>query len=341
MTSFFRKLRWLTERRRKEAELRDELWFHLDEETEDRHAQGLVNEEARWAARRDLGNMALVQEATRSTWSWIFLEQVAQDLRYAFRTMAANKTFSAMAILSLALGIGANTAIYSFMDAILLRSLPVSNPESLVVLNWHNKVRFRGTVMHGGSGSVHVDPKTGSTAGIFPFPVFELFRKSGALFSSVFAYYPTRQVHLLVKGEAVLASGEYVSGDYFSGLAVPPAAGRVIIPDDDRVGAPAVAVMSFACSQKRFGDAASAPGQSILINNVPFTVAGVAPPGFFGVDPAAAPDFYIPLHTNFLLQNRALEDFGKQYLEQNYYWLEMMARLRPGVSQTQAQAALG
>ena len=98
MTPFFRKLRWLAERRRKEAELHDELQFHLDEEAEDRQAEGLVNEEARWAARRDLGNMALVQEDTRATWSWIFLEQLAQDLRYAFRTMAANKTFSALEI---------------------------------------------------------------------------------------------------------------------------------------------------------------------------------------------------------------------------------------------------
>src|SRR6266478_790361 len=188
MTSFFRKLRWLTKRRNKEAELRDELQFHLDEETEDRQVEGLPNEEARWAARRDLGNMALVQEDTRSTWSWIFLEQLMQDLRYAFRTMAANKTFSALAILSLALGIGANTAIYSFMDAILLRSLPVSNPESLVVLNWHNNVRTRGTVMHGGSGSTHGDPKAGTEAGIFPYPAFELLQKSDSVFSSIFAF---------------------------------------------------------------------------------------------------------------------------------------------------------
>jgi predicted permease len=342
MTSFSRKLRWLTERRSREAELRDELQFHLDEEAEDRQAEGLVNEEARWAARRDLGNMALVQEDTRSMWTWIFLEQLAQDLRYAFRTMAANKTFSALAILSLALGIGANTAIYSFMDSILLRSLPVANPESLVVLNWHNKVRPRGTVLHGGSGHIDRDPKTGWTAGIFPFPVFELLRKPDAIFSSVFAYYPTRQVHVLVNEQAALASGEYVSGDYFGGLAVPPAAGRVIIPDDDRVGAPAIAVLSFAFSQKHFGNASGAPGQSILINNVPFTVVGVAPRGFFGVDPAAAPDFYIPLHSNFLLKPKEKPgDLAKDYLDQNYYWIEMMARLRPGVSLVQAQAALG
>ncbi len=135
--------------------------------------------------------------------------------------------------------------------------------------------------------------------------------------------------------------GEFVSGEYFRGLAVNPAAGRLIIPDDDQAGAPAVAVLSFPYSQRRFGDAASAPGQSILINNVPFTIVGVAPPGFFGVDPAAAPDFYLPLHTNLLLPLRSGVSDAKGYLDQNYYWLEMMARLRPGVTLTQAQAALG
>src|SRR5439155_22189806 len=133
--------------------------------------------------------------------------------------MFTNRALPALAAFSLALGFGANTAIYSFMDSILLRSLPVSNPESLVVLNWHNKVPSRGTVVHGASGSIYGDPKTGSTAGIFPFAAFELFRKSGAVFSSVFAYYPTRKVNLMVKGQAELASGEYVSGDYFRGLA--------------------------------------------------------------------------------------------------------------------------
>src|SRR4030095_15162121 len=98
------------------------------------------------------------------------------------------------------------------------------------------------------------------------------------------------------------ASGEFVSGDYFRGLAVTPAAGRMILQDDDRAGAPPIVVLSFPFSQRRFGDVASVPGQSILINNVAFTVAGVAPPGFFGVDPAAAPDFYVPIRTSSLLR---------------------------------------
>ena len=123
--------------RRKEAELREELQFHLDEEAEERQASRVAAEEARWAARRELGNVTLIQEDTRAAGAWTILEQLGQDLRYACRTMAANRMFIVLAVSSLALGIGANTAIYSFMDSILLRSLPVPDPESLVMLNWH------------------------------------------------------------------------------------------------------------------------------------------------------------------------------------------------------------
>ena len=128
MTSFFRKFTWWMQRRRKEDELREELEFHLAEEADERQADGLTEDQARWAARRDLGNVTLLREDTRTLWTWTLLEQLAQDLRYALRTMFRNRAFTALAALSLALGIGANTAIYSFMDAILLRSLPVSDP---------------------------------------------------------------------------------------------------------------------------------------------------------------------------------------------------------------------
>src|SRR6266850_2776508 len=280
MTSLFRKFTWWMRRRRKEDELREELQFHLSEEAEERHADWLPEDQARWAARRDLGNVTLLREDTRALWTWTPLEQLAQDLRYAVRMMFRNRAFTALAALSLALGIGANTAIYSFMDAILLRSLPVADPASLVVLNWRSKdPRGAGTgqekpgkdgrvtpsqqldprgpgkdkakpgrewhafVMHGMSGHGYNDAKTGLTSGIFPFPAFELFRKgSDAVFSSVFAYYPAEKLNVIVKGQADLASGEYISGDYFRGLAVSPAAGRLIVSDDDRVGATPVAV---------------------------------------------------------------------------------------------------
>jgi macrolide transport system ATP-binding/permease protein len=193
MNSFFRKLRWLAERPRKETELSEELQFHLEEEEEQRKAQGVPDESARWAARRELGNLGLLQENTRATWGWTILEQAGQDLRYAFRTMAANRLFTLLAVASLALGIGANTAIYSFMDSILLRSLPVSDPESLVVLNWHSKSGHE-SVMQSMSGTTWGDRKSGETGGIFPYPAFELFRKYDSVFSTVFAHFPSWQV---------------------------------------------------------------------------------------------------------------------------------------------------
>ena len=178
MNSFFRKLRWLTKRPDKEAELREELQFHLEEEAEQRQGDGLPEEEARWAARRELGNLTLVQENTRAAWGWTILEQLGQDVRYAFRTIIANKLFTLLAVSSLALGIGANTAIFSFMDSILLRSLPVSDPESLVVLNWHAKTTGRDFVMRGMSGSTWSDSRTGHDGGNFPLPRIRAFQEN-------------------------------------------------------------------------------------------------------------------------------------------------------------------
>src|SRR5262249_16705998 len=129
--AFFRKLRWLVQRDRKEAGLGAELQFHLEQEADGGEAGGLRKDGARQAARRELGSLALVQEDTRAAWGWALLEQLVQDLRYAGRTMAANRLFTTLVILCLALGIGANTAIYSFMDSILLRALPLADPEPL------------------------------------------------------------------------------------------------------------------------------------------------------------------------------------------------------------------
>jgi len=337
MDAFFRRLLYYFRRRQFEAELAEEMEHH-----------------AALSGQPKFGNVTLLKEDSRAMWTWPFWEQLGQDLRYALRTMANNKTFTALAALSLALGIGANTAIYSFMDSILLRSLPVQNPESLVMLNTRSQPRNaspsqakgkqakRESVMHSSmttSGSSFNDPKTGFNAGVFPYPAFELFQKSDSIFSIVFAYYGTGPLNLSIKGQADVANGEYVSGDFFRGLGVPPAAGRLIAGDDDKAGAPAVAVVSYSFSQRRFGGAANAEGQSILINNVPFTVIGVAPPEFFGIDPAALPDYYLPMHANLLLQLGPILS-ANSYLDQNFYWIEIMARLRPGVSMEHAQATL-
>ena len=194
MKSFWRKLQWRIWRSRKETELDEELRFHLDEEAAERSAEGIPPEEARSAARRELGNIARVQEETRAAWGWTLAEQFAQDVAYASRTMLANKTFSALAILSLALGIGANTAIFSFMDAILLRSLPVYQPQSLVRFVWHTRDdEVHGTNRH---NDTHYDPATGMTAGFFSYPAVELFRAHNELFSTVFGYQGTGDLNL-------------------------------------------------------------------------------------------------------------------------------------------------
>ncbi len=288
--------------------------------------------------------MTLLQEDTRNLWTWTWLEQLAQDVRYGLRTMFKNRMFTALAALSLALGIGANTAIYSFMDSILLRSLPVSDPASLVVVKWRSKPFASGSRATNGSefvlrsidGSTYRD-SAGVTAAIFPFPAFERLQEASTpVFSSIFAYHPAGNVNVMVNGAAELATGEYVSGDFFQGLAVSPAAGRLLLRDDDRAGAPPVAVISMGYSQRRFGGPANATGEPILINNVAFTVVGVTPPEFFGVDPGAAPHVYLPMHASLLFDS----DAAPRFLDPNYYWLQMMGRLRPGVGLAQAQAAL-
>jgi macrolide transport system ATP-binding/permease protein len=338
MSEFLRKLGWLAQRRRREEDLAAELRFHLEEDAELRQEQGIAGQEARWAARRGLGNLALAQEDTRAAWGWTQMEQLAQDLRYAFRAMGKSRLFTTLAVVSLALGIGANAAIYSFMDALLLRSLPVFEPDRLALLNWHARIRNKQEfVMHGSHGSDWGDAKSGTTSGMFPYGAFELFQKNDAIFSSVFAYFHqsglARPLNLTVHGQAEVASVEYVSGEFFSGLGVPPAAGRLTIPDDDRVGASPVAVVSYSLAERRFGGAAQAPGQSVLIDNAPFTVTGVAPPGFFGVDPAREPELYLPIHANPRLT-------AAEYQNPNTYWTEVMGRLRPGVSREHAQAVL-
>ena len=341
MIALFRKVLWWLQGRRKEEELREELQFHLAEEMEERRADGLPDVEAAWAARRGLGNTTLLREDARTLWSWTLFEQLVQDVRYGVRGMFANRMFTGLAALSLALGIGANTAIYSFMDSILLRSLPVADPASLIVVKWQSRpVNFgRGDafVMRSMSGRTDQDSSGKMISAIFPYPAFERLRDaSSPVLSSLFAHRPAGSVNVIVKGEAELVQGQYVSGDFFSGLAVVPAAGRLIHGDDDRAGAAPVAVLSGGYSQRRFGDAGRAIGQAILVNGVTFTVAGVAPPEFFGVDPASAPQIYLPMRASLVLE----PDGERDYLDPNYYWMEMMGRLKPGVDLARAQAVL-
>lgn len=338
----WRRLRYWMESERRGESLREEMELHLAERAEELEADGMPAERARAEARRRFGNAGLKQEESREVWMTRFLSELVQDFRYGVRTLIANKGFSALAVLSLALGIGANTTIYSFMESILLRSLPVGDPGSLVVLNWQSPPPQNANkewvhVMHGLQGRGWPIEKGMMMSGMFPYGAFEMFREENPVFSTVFGYFDGLNRNLVVRGHARSASTEFVTGGYFRGLGVTPAAGRFVDFEDDLPGAPPVAVLSFAVSQQRFGAAANALGESILVDNVAFTVIGVTPPGFFGVDPATVPDVYLPMRANVLLDG---ERAASRYPDGNFYWIEMMGRLRPGVTMAQAQAAL-
>ncbi|MFN7998558.1 MAG: ABC transporter permease [Bryobacteraceae bacterium] len=342
MTDVLRRLRYWIESAGRSNALRKEMELHLAEKAAQLEADGMTAERARAEARRRFGNVALIHEESREIWMTRFYSELGQDIRYGCRTMTANKAFSALAVLSLALGIGANTTIYSFMQSILLRSLPVGDPESLVVLNWRSRPPQNANkewvhVMHGLQGMAWPGAKGAMVSGMFPYGAFESLSGENPVFSTLFGYFNGLHHNLAIRGLATSAGTEYVTGGYFRGLEVSPAAGRLIDSEDDRPGAAPVAVISFAVSQSRFGGPPNAIGQSILVDNIAFTVIGVAPPEFFGVDPAAVPDLYLPVHANLLVDGAPA---ARMYPDGNFYWIEMMGRLRPGVSTAQAQAAL-
>lgn len=328
--------------RRDEDELAEEVQTFYDTVKDRRVAEGLAPEEAHRRTQAAYGQPAYTIEEVRNARAEAFVMTAFRDLRYSFRLLVKNPGFAAVAVLSLALGIGANTAIYSFMESILLRSLPVEDPESLVVFNWQSRMPQEADkkfvhVVHKIEGRFWPGDKGVIATGIFPYGAFEMLSEENPYFSTMFGYFSGRSRNLVVRGEARSASAEYVSGGYFAGLAVRPVAGRLIEAADDRVGAAPVAVISFVTSQQRFGGAPQAVGQEVLVDNVAFTVVGVAPPEFFGVDPEENPDIYLPLRTNLLLDKA---DTKGMYSDDNFYWLEVMGRLRPGVSMAEAQAGL-
>jgi macrolide transport system ATP-binding/permease protein len=318
--------------------LRGEINAHIEEKALDLIENGVPESEAWEQARREFGNATRAIESSREVWAWQWIEQLVQDVGYALRSMNANRPFTALAVISLALGIGANTAIYSFMDAILLRSLPVENPESLVVL------KFQRPSKGGSKGKVGFSITSGGSRGgiysVFPYPAFEMFQARSELFSSLFAYKGQKETRLIVNRDATLGDCVYVSGDYFPGLGTQASVGRVLTGDDDQPGAPPAALISTGFAQQWYGDPTGALGKTVGINGQSFTIVGITPPGFFGVNPEWSPDVYLPLHSYLSTQPARFSRDGKLFSQTTTYFLDVMGRLKPGVTREQAQAAL-
>ncbi|HEY3836418.1 MAG TPA: ABC transporter permease [Bryobacteraceae bacterium] len=266
----------------------------------------------------------------------LFWEPLAQDVRYAFRSMAGSKLFTGMAVLSLALGIGANTAIYSFMDSVMLRALPVKHPDELVILNW--RAKSEAPVVHSHWGSNYDEPGGAVTSPNFPYQAFELLRDHNEVLSTLFGHVGGGRLNVVIDGNAELADGEYVTGGFFSGLAVVPAAGRLIDRDDDRSGAPPIAVIANDYWRTRFGASPAVVGKHIEINGTSFTIAGVSAREFYGVSPANKPSVFLPMA--YVGLTHPQNDGQSLFQDGTYYWIELMGRLKNGVTLQQAQVQL-
>jgi predicted permease len=265
------------------------------------------------------------------------LTDLRRDLRYAFRVLAKSRGLTSVAVLTMALGIGANTAIFSLLDAVMLRSLPVSRPQEVVLLQWTalRHPAYESVVAYGDCQMKAVDgPSTGCT---LSKAFLAQVRAMTDLFSGFATFSYSRPMILSGNGPASRATAQYVSGDYFGTLGVRAAAGRLLIPADDTPQAPAAAVLNYGYWQGTFGGDPTVVGRTIHLESLPFTIVGVAEPSFVSLTPGNADDMWIPFAERGRLEPvkhpERLEDAGS-------WWLVMVARLRPGVSRAQAEGAV-
>lgn len=228
-----------------------------------------------------------------------FGDAVLQDLHYAFRYLQRSPGFAAVAILTLALGIGANTSIFTIINAVMLSRLPVGHPEELFLFHWisHSQGPYVWNSSHSYSGCPMEDPGSHNSNCSFSFPDYENFRTHSQSFQGIAAYGGGVGVQVDHNGQATRANGQYVSGDFFSVLQVRPAYGRVLTPNDDLPNAPPVVLLDFRYWQTEFRGDPRVVGTSVVFNGIPLTIAGVAPPEFFGIAPGNRANFWVPLNT--------------------------------------------
>jgi predicted permease len=304
-------------RRKLDSDLDTELRAHLDSLTERNIRRGMNEKEARHAARREFGGLEQTKESYRNQRGLPFFETVAQDLSYAGRMLVRSPRFTAVTIVTLALGIGANTGLFSLVNSVLLGNLPVPNPAELVVVNY-------------------TDSRSQLPEEDFSYPMYQAMRDQNTVFASVLTR-STVDFNASYGGQSERAVGEMVSGNYFETLGVKPFLGRLISPEDDRTpGAHPVAVLSYGYWQRRFGGDPEIVGKDVILNNNRIRIIGVTPPRFYGTEMARNPDIRVPMMMTTVFRPVP----ANRLASPRHRWLTVMARRKPGVSVAEAQASL-
>ncbi|PYT98820.1 MAG: hypothetical protein DMG38_14220 [Acidobacteria bacterium] len=332
----------------REAEIAEEIAQHL----EDRYQELLVTGQSEDAAFRtaidELQGEDFLARKLRPVERNLYREPVAlgkgssnffagilQDVRYALRMLRKSPGFTGIAVLTLALGIGANTAIFSLINAIILRSLPVKDPQHLVLFQWESD-----------KWPPHFS-MTGWKSGFsFSYEAFKEFSAQKNVMSSVFAFVPLgfndQNTTAGINGEPTLADGAMVTGQYFSGLGVTPLLGRGITDADENPGAPRAVVISYVYWTRRFARDPSIIGKSVTLNGIRFTIAGVTPQNFYGISVGTEPDLWVPFDDKPNMRPWSMPPGGTDsvFTERDWLCLNIMGRLKDGVTREQAQGAL-
>ncbi|HKE55436.1 MAG TPA: ABC transporter permease, partial [Pyrinomonadaceae bacterium] len=323
-----RRLRAFFKRDELEAQLDEELRYHLEREIEQNLKNGMNEEDARYAALRSFGNVDLSKEDCRDARGVKFFEDLGRDIRYSLRLLVKSPAFTLVALLTLALGIGANTAIFSLLDAVLLRSLAIKEPKKLVLFG------------HGVNGGL-TDGFPDESTDLFSYPFYQDLRQQNDVFTNVGALMSlTWTVHgtfASSDAEPKRMEVQLVSGSYFNVLGINPRLGRLITDDDDKVsGMHPVAVLSHAYWQSQLGGDENVVGKGLTIDKTQYTIIGVAPGNFAGTTVGQAPDVWIPL----AMEAQIPPAHWNIRTEKNAQSLYLLGRLKDGVSRDQANAAV-
>ncbi len=318
-----------------QRDMDDELRFHVESYIEDLVASGVSRTEAARRARLAFGSTDAHKEAMRVSLGLRLWDELRSDIRYAIRMMKKSPSFTAIALLSLTLGIGANTTIFTLAKHMMIDRLNVPHPEQLRLMNW---IAPKKSAVHSLWGNW--DNENGSTTSTsFSYPVYEYLRQHNHQFSDLFAFKNLGRANVTVDGYAEAAQADLVSGNFYREIGISPQLGRVIDAEDDRLGAAPVAVISDGFWARRFGRSQAVLGKTITVNLTPVTVVGVNPKGFTGAKSVqSSPEIFMP----FSLQPQVAPDarFGSLLSNSRLWWVQIMARTKLGANEEAARAEL-